>query len=125
MTHKMIARPIPLLLFLICILCFCGCRRALSGAELYRFPESDAQISVFYAGCGETSRIVFNADTPSADQLTAWFYGLSLRPCEAPEDAEGMESYSISVNNTPVFTYQDRGSDSYLLLQNVWYQILR
>ncbi len=124
MTHKKIARSIPLFMALICILCCCGCRRTVSGAELYRFPETDAQIAVFYADCGETTQVVFDAATPSADRLAAWFYGLSLHSCAAPEDAEGIASYSISINNTPVFTYQDRGRNAYLFLQNSWYRVL-
>ena len=115
---------ITVLVILVGVLSMIGCQKAKSGLEVYAFPEPTAQIEVKFYSQGAVSDIVLGfEDYNLEDSVIEWFYGLELTPCEKAEDVEGGESYSFYVSDELVFSYQDRGSEAYIVVSGTWYKV--
>lgn len=119
---------IMVLVTLVCVMSLIGCQKTKSGSEVYAFPEPTAQIEVSFYSQGAVSDIVigseeYNPEDLSVVEVIEWFYGLELSPCEKPEDVEGGESYGFYVSDELVFSYQDRGSEAYIIISGTWYKV--
>lgn len=119
---------ITVIVIMVCILSLIGCQKAKSGSEVYAFPEPTAQIEVSFYSQGAVSDIVLGSEDYNPEDLSVvavieWFYGLELTPCEKAEDVEGGESYSFYVSDELVFSYQDRGSEAYIVVSGSWYKV--
>lgn len=113
---------------MVCVLGLSGCQKAVSGSEVYSFPEPTTQIAGTFYSQGTERAFVIGPDEYDPEDLSVmpvieWFYGLELEPCEQPEDVEGTESYGFEVKGDLVFSYQDRGSEAYIIASDTWYQV--
>lgn len=119
---------ITVIITLVCVLGLIGCQKAKSGSEVYSFPEPTAKIEVKFYSQGAVNEIVIGSEEYNPEDLSVvtvmeWFYALELSPCEKPEDVEGGESYGFYVSDELVFSYQDRGSESYIIVADTWYKV--
>ena len=109
------------------VLCFLlalllvGCGKAVSGSEIFTFSEPTTQITgSFYSQGQETP---FQIDTEDYSSIIKWFYDLKATACDKPEEVEGAESYAFYVNGDNAFTYEDRGSESYIIIDGNYYKV--
>lgn len=112
----------------ICVLNLVGCQKTIRGSELYSFPEPTMQITAtFYSQGQETVYEIgsenYDPDDLSVIPLISWFYDLELTACDKPEAAEGAESYTFQVDEKEAFTYEERGSEAYLIMDNNCYRV--
>ena len=119
---------IAIILSLICVWSLAGCQKTISGSEIYSFPEPTTQIKGSFYSQGEVEEFVIGSEEYNPDDLSVmpvvkWFYELELTACEQPEDGEGAEHYSFIVNGESVFSYQDRGSEAYIIVSDTWYKV--
>ena len=115
-------------LALICILGLVGCQKTISGSEVYSFPEPTTLITGTHFLQGqETSFEIGSEDYDPNDLSTtsviSWFYELELTACDNPETVEGAESYNFYVKGENVFTYEDRGSEAYIIIGGNCYEV--
>ena len=113
---------------LICVLSLAGCQKAVSGSEMYSFPEPTTEMTVTRYSQGEETVFEISPENYDHDDLTAspvisWFYNLELTACDEPEAAEGAESYVFNVSGEDVFTYEDRGSEAYIIINGDYYRV--
>lgn len=113
---------------LVCVLVFAGCQKAVSGAEVYSFPEPTTRITgIFYSQGQETAFEIgseeYNPNDLSTTAVIQWFYGLKLTACDKPETVEGSESYSFYVDGEGAFSYEDRGSEAYIIIGGNYYKV--
>ena len=121
-------RLIALALTFVCVLALAGCQKTLSGSEVYSFPEPTTQITgSFYSQGQETAFEIGSEDYDPNDLSTTpiinWFYDLKLTVCDEPEVVEGSETYRFYVKNEKAFTYEDRGSDAYIIIGGSYYKV--
>ena len=120
---------ITLVLALVCVLGLVGCnQKAVSASEVYSFPEPTTMITVsFYSQGEETAFEIGSEDYDpkdlSTNEVIQWFYDLELTPCDEPEAVAGSEGYTFRVQGEDVFTYEDRGKEAYLILENTYYKV--
>ena len=119
---------VALIAALACIWGMTGCQQTVDASTVYAFPEPTIQIkgSFFSQGIEQTFVIgaeEYDPDNPHTLPVIGWFSGLELRECEEPEPAEGEEHYYISPDGRPGFTYVDRGSEAFLIVDNKWYEV--
>ena len=119
---------ISLVLMLVCVLTLVGCQNTINGSDVYSFPEPTTLITgTLYSQGKEQAFVIgseeYNPDDLSVMPLMEWFYGLELSPCEQPEDVEGGEHFDFSVNGEWGFSYQERGSDAYIIVSGTWYKV--
>lgn len=113
---------------LVCTVGTAGCQEALDASAVYEFPEPTMQIEGSFCSQGIERTFVIGPEEYDRDDLSilpviGWFNGLELRECEAPEPAEGEESYYISPDGRPGFTYVDRGNEAFLIVADKWYEV--
>lgn len=113
---------------LACLFNLTGCEKAIKGSEVYSFPELTIQISgIFYSQGQETafevSSVDYNSNGLSTKSVITWFYDLELTACEKPDVAEGSESYGFYVEGENAFTYEDRGSEAYIIIDTTCYAV--
>lgn len=121
-------KHIALAIALVCILALVGCQKIISGSEVYSFPEPTTQITgSFYSQGKETTFEIGSENYDSNDLSTTsvieWFYDLELTACDEPEAVEGAESYDFDVNGENAFTYEDRGSEAYIIISRNYYKV--
>ena len=119
---------ITLVLSLACIFGITGCQKAISGAEVYSFPEPTTLITIDYYSQGQVTKLEIGSEEYDANDLTTtmvikWFYDLKLVACEEPEVVEGAESYGFYVKDENAFTYENRGSEAYVIIDNSYYKV--
>ena len=119
---------IALILSLTFMMSLAGCGKAISGAEVYSFPEPTIQIVVSYASQGNVTEYTIGSENYDANDFSTqpvikWFYGLELEECEKPEDVEGNNGYSFSVDGEYAFYYDDRGSTAFVSVADKYYEV--
>ena len=119
---------IALVLALICVLSFAGCQKTIGAPEVYSFPEPTILITGSFYAQGQEAVFAIGSEEYdprdlSVNAVIQWFYGLELIACDAPKTAEGSERYTFRVNGEDVFTYEDRGSDAYLMIYSHCYKV--
>lgn len=119
---------IGLIATLACILGMTGCQKTVSASSVYEFPEPTIQIEGSFCSQGIQRTFVigpeeYDPDCVSAVPVIGWLNGLELRECEKPQPAEGEESYCFSPDGRPGFTYVDRGSEAFLIVDDKWYKV--
>ena len=105
-----------------------GCQKTTSGSDIYAFPERTAQIKCTVYSQGAEKEFVLGSDEHNPHGLSvmpviAWYYGLKLISCDKPEDVGGAEHYTFTVNGASVFSYEDRGSEAYIIVSDTWYKV--
>lgn len=91
---------IALVLTLVCVIGLVGCgQKAVSGSEEY------------------------DPNDLSTNSIIKWFYDLKLTACDKPETVEGSESYAFQVKGENAFTYEDRGSEAYIIIGGNYYKV--
>ena len=112
----------------ICILGLVGCRKTIRASDVYAFPEPTTQITGSFYSQGIESNFTIGPEGYDPDDLSVmpvieWFYGLELRECEGPEPVDGNESCSFIVDGQPAFTYDVRGSEAFIIVDDRWYEV--
>lgn len=119
---------IALVLVLVCVLSLAGCQKTISASEVYSFPEPTTRITgSFYSQGQETAFEIGSEDYDpndlSANSIIKWFYGLKLTACDKPEEVEGAESYAFYVKGETAFSYENRGSEAYIIVDSTYYKV--
>ena len=120
---------LALVLVLVCVLGLVGCgQKAVSGSEVYSFPEPTTMITgSFYSQGQETAFEIgseeYDPNDLSTNSIIKWFYDLKLTACDKPEAVEGSESYDFNVKGESAFTYEDRGSEAYIIIGGNYYKV--
>ena len=117
-----------LVLALVCMFSLAGCQKKIKGSELYSFPEPTTHITgAFYSQGQETAFEIGSEDYDpndlSTNSVIRWFYDLELTACDEPEAVEGSESYSFNVKGEAAFTYENRGSEAYTIIDGNYYKV--
>ena len=113
---------------LICVLALAGCQKKISGSEVYSFPEPTTMITGFFYSQGQETAFEIGLEEYDANDLSTtpvikWFYDLKLTACDKPEVVEGSESYRFYVKDEKAFTYEDRGSEAYIIIDGNYYKV--
>ena len=120
---------ITLVLALVCVLGLVGCnKKAVSASEVYSFPEPTTMITVSFYSQGEETAFEIGSEEYDSNDLSTtpvinWFYDLKLTACDEPEAVEGLESYEFYVKGESAFTYEDRGSEAYIIIGGSYYKV--
>ncbi len=120
---------IALVLALACVLSLVGCgQKTVSGSEVYSFPEPTTMITgSFYSAGQETAFEIgseeYDPNDLSTTSVIEWFYDLKLTACDKPETVEGSESYDFYVKGENAFTYEDRGSEVFIIVGGNYYKV--
>ena len=120
---------IALVLTLVCVIGLVGCgQKAVRGSEVYSFPEPTTMITgSFYSQGQETKFEIgseeYDPNDLSTNSIIKWFYDLKLTACDKPETVEGSEIYSFQVKGENAFTYEDRGSEAYIIIGGNYYKV--
>jgi hypothetical protein len=119
---------IALILSLTFVLALVGCQKTINASEVYSFPEPTTQITVFFYSAGQETTFEIGSENYDPNDLSTisvikWFYDLELASCDAPETVEGAESYIFYVKGESVFTYEDRGSEAYIIIDRNYYKV--
>lgn len=117
-----------LVLALVCVLGLAGCHKAIKGSEVYSFPEPTTIITGTFYSQGQESAFKigsedYNPNDLSTNSVITWFYDLELTACDKPEAVEGAESYDFYVKGENAFTYEDRGSEAYIIIDSTYYAV--
>ena len=124
-----IKKLIALVLTLVCVIGLVGCgQKAVRGSEVYSFPEPTTMITgSFYSQGQETKFEIgseeYDPNDLSTNSIIKWFYDLKLTACDKPETVEGSEIYSFQVKGENAFTYEDRGSEAYIIIGGNYYKV--
>ena len=99
-----------------------------SSSNVYSFPEPTTLITgILYSQGQETAFEIGSEDYDPNDLSTvpviSWFYDLELTACDKPEAVEGAESYDFYVEGESAFTYEDRGSEAYIIIDSTYYAV--
>lgn len=99
------------------------CQKAVTGAEVYSFPEPTTELTVtVYSQGKESTRTIDDSATISS--VIDWFNGLRVIPSDPPQEAEGGTSYDFTINGETAFTYLDYGGSVYLVVEGCFsYQV--
>ena len=106
-----------------------GCnQKAVSASEVYSFPEPTTMITVSFYSQGEETAFEIGSEEYDSNDLSTtpvinWFYDLKLTACDEPEAVEGSESYEFYVKGESAFTYEDRGSEAYIIIGGSYYKV--
>lgn len=117
-----------LIFVFVCMSWIVGCQKTIRASDVYAFPEPTVQIAgSFYSHGIESTFTIgpekYNSDDLSVMPVIEWFYGLELIECEEPEPVDGNEIYSFTVYGQPAFTYDARGSEAYIVVNDSWYKV--
>ena len=112
----------------ICLLSLTGCQKTMDASEVYAFPEPTTLITGSFYSQGQEIAFQIGSEDYDPNDLSTnsvihWFYDLKLTACDEPEAAEGSESYSFKVKGEDAFTYEDRGSEAYIIINNNYYKV--
>ena len=121
-------RVLAIVLMFVCLTAFAGCNRYISSKDVYGFPEPTQQINITKISAGQETEYTIGSENYDPEDLSVmpileWFYGLELTESERPEDVEGNESYTFTVNGQPVFSYDFRGDEAYIIVSDKWYKV--
>ncbi|MBQ4347511.1 MAG: hypothetical protein IJC39_03605 [Firmicutes bacterium] len=113
---------------LIFILGASGCNSKTYHEPVYSFPEPTVQIHVSHISQGKETKFTIGPETYDPDNTSVipvmeWFYSLELKECKEPEVVEGNELYSFSVDGKPAFSYDHRGNEAFVIVNNIWYRV--
>ena len=113
---------------LTCILGLTGCQKTVDASTVYEFPEPTIQISGSFCSQGIQRTFVigpeeYDPDCVCTAPVMSWLNGLEVRECEEPQPVEGDAYYEFSPDGRPGFTYVDRGSEAFLIVDGTWYQV--
>ena len=119
---------IALVFALVCVLSLAGCQKTISASEVYSFPEPTTLITgSFYSKGQETEFEIGSEDYDpndlSTNSIIKWFYDLKLTVCDEPEAVEGAESYDFYVKGENAFSYEDRSSEAYIIIDSNYYKV--
>lgn len=119
---------VGLIAALACILGMTGCQKTVDASTVYEFPEPTIQIEGSFCSQGIERTFVigpeeYDPDYVYTEPVIGWFNGLELRECEEPQPAEGEDRYDFSPDGRPGFTYVDRGSEAFLIVDDKWYKV--
>ena len=119
---------VGLIAVLACILGISGCQKTVDASTVYEFPEPTIQIEGSFCSQGIERTFVIGPEEYDPDHVytvpvIGWFNGLELRECEQPQPAEGEDCYDFSPDGRPGFTYVDRGSEAFLIVDDKWYKV--
>ena len=119
---------VGLIAALACILGMTGCQKAVDASTVYEFPEPTIQIEGSFCSQGIERTFVigpeeYDPDYVYTEPVIGWFNGLELRECEEPQPAEGEDRYDFSPDGRPGFTYVDRWSEAFLIVDDKWYKV--
>lgn len=115
------------LLILLCFTSLAGCSST-SSKDVYYFPEPTKAIKVVKVSEGEETELVIGSENYDAEDLSVipvmeWFYGLELKECERPENVEGSESHTFTVDGQSAFIYENRGDKAHIIADSKWYEV--
>lgn len=121
-------RLLAFVLTLVSILALAGCQKTLSGSEVYSFPEPTTMITGSFYSQGQETAFEIDSEKYDPNDLAttpviSWFYALKLTACDEPEVVEGGESYRFYVKDETAFTYEDRGSEAYIIIGGNYYKV--
>ena len=121
-------KSIALVLAFVCALSLTGCQNTISASEVYSFPEPTTIITGTFYSQGQESAFKigsedYNPNDLSTNSVIAWFYDLELTACDKPEAVDGAESYDFYVIGENAFTYEDRGSEAYIIIDSTYYKV--
>ena len=124
----MMKKSIAFILIFVCILGLVGCQKTIQASEVYSFPEPTTQITGAFYSQGQETMFEIGSETYDPNDLStlpviSWFYDLELTACDEPEAAEGAESYTFQVQGEDAFTYEDRGSEVYIIINSNYYEV--
>lgn len=119
---------VGLIAALVCILGMTGCQKTVDASTVYEFPEPTIQIEGSFCSQGIERTFVigpeeYDPDYVYSEPVIGWFNGLELRECEEPQPAEGEDRYDFSPDGRPGFSYVDRGSEAFLIVDDKWYKV--
>ena len=120
---------IAMVLCLVLALSLVGCgQKAVSGSEVYSFPEPTTLITgTFYSQGQETTFEIGSEDYDpndlSTNSVIKWFYGLKLTACDEPELVDGAEVYDFYVKGEHAFYYENRGLEAYIIIGGNYYNV--
>lgn len=119
---------VAFLLLSVCVLGLSGCQKEIKGSEMYSFPEPPIQITGSLYSQGQETKFEIGSEKYDPNDLStisviSWFYDLELIACDKPEAAEGAESYTFKVTGKDAFTYEDRGSEAYIIISSNYYVV--
>lgn len=110
------------------VLTLTSCQKAITGSEVYSFPEPTTSITVSF--CAQGQETVFaigskenNENTSSVVSVIEWFYSLEMTVCDKLEAVEGAKSYIFYIKESDAFTYEDRGTKAYILMEDSCYKV--
>ena len=117
-------------LCLVLALSLAGCgQKAVSGPEVYSFPEPTTLITgTLYSQGQETTFEIGSEDYDPNDFSTLsfilWFDGLKLTACDEPDIVEGGKAYDFYVEGENAFRYEDRGEgEAYIIIGGNYYNV--
>ena len=119
---------VGLIAALACIWGMTGCQKTVPASSVYEFPEPTTQIEGSFCSQGIQRTFVVGPEEYDPDYVytvpvIGWFYGLELQECQEPQSAEGEDCYDFSPDGRPGFTYVDRGSEAFLIVDDKWYKV--
>ena len=120
---------VAMVLCLVLALSLVGCgQKAVSGSEVYSFPEPTTLITgTFYSQGQETTFEIGSEDYDpndlSTNSVIKWFYGLKLTACDEPELVAGAEVYAFYVKGEHAFYYENRGLEAYIIIGGNYYNV--
>ncbi len=111
------------------VLCFCmvfslsGCSSRVAGSSLYSFPEPTQEIVITHTAGGQTREYAV-VEMDGLNSVMNWFYQLELTKMDGPpEVVEGNEGFSFVVDGKHAFSYDHRGSEGYLYIEDAIYEV--
>ena len=119
---------IALAFMLGCVLTLAGCQKTVCASQVYAFPEPTTLITGSFNSQGQETAFeigseAYDPEDLSTNSIIKWFYDLQLTACEAPEAAEGAERYDFYVKGEHAFSYEDRGSEAYIVIASSYYRV--
>ncbi len=120
---------ITLFLTMVCVFGLTGCgQKTVNGSEVYSFPEPTTLLTGTFYSQGQETAFVIGSENSATNDLSVisvidWFYDLKLTVCNEPEVVEGAEGYNIYVKGESAFTYEDRGSEAYIIIGGNYYKV--
>ena len=119
---------VAIVLIFACFGAFTSCNRQIQSKDIYGFPEPTQQINIIKLSAAQETEYTIGSENYDSEDLSVmpileWFYGLELTECDQPEDVEGNESYTFIVNDQPVFSYDYRGDEAYVIVSDKWYKV--
>ena len=88
---------------------------------MYLFPEPTILITGSFYSQGKETTFEIGSENYGPNDFISWFYDLELTACDEPEAVEGAESYTFKVAGKDAFTYEDRGSEAYIIIDSNYY----